>query len=100
MLVDTRSASASEIVAGALQGNDRAVLVGTRTYGKGSVQSTYALDDGSELRVTSAAWFTPDGRAISGDGLVPDIDVPWPEDAGTDDDPQLERAVEILLERY
>jgi carboxyl-terminal processing protease len=101
VLVDGQSASASEIVAGALQGNGRAILIGTQTYGKGSVQSTYTLDDGSELRVTSARWFTPDGRAISGDGLSPDIDVPWPEDdADTDSDPQLERAIEYLLERY
>jgi carboxyl-terminal processing protease len=100
VLVNGGSASASEIVAGALQGNGRAILVGTQTYGKGSVQSTYDLDDGSELRVTSARWFTPDGRAISADGLSPDVAVPWPEDGDPDYDPQLDRAVEYLLEGY
>lgn len=98
VLVDRGSASASEIVAGALQDHGRAVLIGEQTYGKGSVQRPYSLSDGSELRVTIAVWITPNGRAIHGHGLVPDIEVPWPEE--TSDpllDPQLDRAIEYLL---
>ncbi len=99
VLVNGSSASASEIVAGALQDQERAILVGEPTFGKGSVQRPFTLSDGSELRVTIALWFTPNDRAIHGQGLTPDIEVPWPEeeDLEPDEDPQLERAVEYLL---
>jgi carboxyl-terminal processing protease len=99
VLVDRASASASEIVAGALQDHERAILIGELTFGKGSVQRPFTLSDGSELRVTIARWFTPNDRAIHGEGLTPDIEVPWPteEELGPDEDPQLERAVEYLL---
>lgn len=97
VLVNGGSASASEIVAGAIQDRGRGILIGEPTVGKGSVQRPYRLRDGSELRVTIAHWFTPNDRAISGQGLTPDIEVPWPEDAGPDEDPQLDRAVEYLL---
>ena len=99
VLVNGSSASASEIVAGALQDQERAILVGEPTFGKGSVQRPFTLSDGSELRVTIALWFTPDDRAIHGQGLTPDIEIPWPEeeDLEPDEDPQLERAVEYLL---
>ncbi|MBE9472824.1 MAG: S41 family peptidase, partial [Chloroflexi bacterium] len=99
VLVNGSSASASEIVAGALQDQERAILVGEPTFGKGSVQRSFTLSDGSELRVTIALWFTPNDRAIHGQGLTPDIEVPWPEeeDLEPDEDPQLERAVEYLL---
>lgn len=98
VLVDGGSASAAEIVAGALQDRERAVLIGELTFGKGSVQRPFTLSDGSELRVTAALWFTPNDRAIHGDGLAPDIEVPWPEDeVAPDVDPQLERAVEYIL---
>jgi carboxyl-terminal processing protease len=98
VLVDEGSASASEIVAGALQDLNRAVLIGQKTFGKGSVQLLHELSDGSELRVTVARWFTPNGRAIHGEGLTPDIVVEiTPEDAEADRDPQLDRAVEYLL---
>ncbi len=98
VLVDGGSASASEIVAGALQDMERAVLVGTLTFGKGSVQRPFALSDGSELRVTIARWFTPNDRAIHGEGLTPDIEVTLPEeDLEPGQDPQLDRAVEYLL---
>jgi len=98
VLVDRGSASAAEIVAGALQDHERAILIGELTFGKGSVQRPFTLSDGSELRVTAALWFTPNERAIHGQGLTPDIEVPWPEgDVGPDTDPQLERAVEYIL---
>lgn len=101
VLVDGGSASASEIVAGALQDQDRAILVGTTTFGKGSVQRPFKLSDGSELRVTIARWFTPDDQPIHNHGLTPDIEVPWPQEdreQDPDTDIQLERAVEYLIE--
>jgi len=97
VLVNGGSASASEIVAGAIQAHGRGILVGERTLGKGSVQRPYRLSDGSELRVTVARWYTPNDVAIHGQGLTPDIEVPFPEDAGPDGDPQLDRAIEYLL---
>ena len=98
VLVDVGSASASEIVAGALQDYGRAVLVGDKTFGKGSVQLLHELSDGAELRVTVARWFTPKGRAIHGAGLDPDIVVTiTQEDIDAGRDPQLDRAVEYLL---
>jgi carboxyl-terminal processing protease len=98
VLVDGGSASASEIVAGALQDYGRAVLVGEKTFGKGSVQWPEELSNGAELRVTVAHWFTPKDRAIHGEGLQPDITVELTlEDVEADRDPQLDRAVEYLL---
>lgn len=75
VIVDGGSASASEIVAGALHDHGRAQLVGSKTYGKGSVQLIHELADRSSLHVTTAQWFTPDGTQISGQGLAPDIAV-------------------------
>lgn len=99
VLVDGGSASASEIVAGAIQDTGRGLLVGTTTLGKGSVQMAHTLSDGSQLRVTIARWFTPTGRAIHGEGLVPDIEVlVTQEHLDADLDPQLERAIKVLLE--
>ncbi|MGC9393385.1 MAG: S41 family peptidase [Anaerolineae bacterium] len=98
VLVNRGSASASEIVAGALQDRDRAVLIGTKTLGKGSVQRPNAISDGSQLRVTIARWFTPDDNSIHGDGLEPDVLVEISEDTPADEDPQLERAIEYLLQ--
>lgn len=98
VLVDVGSASASEIVAGALQDYGRAVLIGDKTFGKGSVQLLHELSDGSELRVTVARWFTPKNRVIHGEGLDPDILVTiTQEDVDAELDPQLDRAVEYLL---
>ena len=98
VLVNGGSASASEIVAGALQDYDRAVLIGEQTFGKGSVQWPHELSNGAELRVTVARWFTPNDRAIHGEGLEPDIEVELTaEDVEADLDPQLDRAIEYLL---
>jgi carboxyl-terminal processing protease len=78
-LVDSGSASAAEIVAGALQDNGRAVLVGTPTYGKGSAQSVFPIADGYALKLTTARWFTPNGKSIERDstmgGITPDVTV-------------------------
>lgn len=97
ILVDRGSASASEIVAGALQDQDRAILIGEKTFGKGAVQTVHTLSDGSQLIVTSAMWFTPNNQPIHGEGLSPDIEVPYPEEPEEGEDPQLERAIEYLL---
>lgn len=73
ILIDGGSASSSEILAGALQDNDRAVLVGSSSYGKGSVQLVYDLSDGSSIHVTSSRWFTPNRSQIDKQGLQPDV---------------------------
>jgi len=73
ILVNGGSASASEIVAGAMQDHKRAIVLGTKTFGKGSVQTILPLDDNSALRLTTARYFTPKGRSIQATGIVPDI---------------------------
>jgi carboxyl-terminal processing protease len=98
VLVDGGSASASEIVAGALQDHGRAILIGEQSFGKGSVQWPHELSNGAELRVTVARWFTPLDRVIHGEGLAPDIEVELTfEDYDAGLDPQLDRAIEYLL---
>jgi len=97
VLVNGGSASASEIVAGAIQDYGRGILIGERTVGKGSVQVQHELSDGSGLRITIAHWFTPHGRLIEGEGLIPDIEVYiTDEDLASGLDPQLELAIDYL----
>jgi carboxyl-terminal processing protease len=101
LLVNGGSASASEIVAGALQDWGGALLVGSRTFGKGSVQTIIPLSDGAGLRLTTARYFTPKGRSIDGTGLEPETVVAagTPAEQGTTTDPQLERALVELRTR-
>ena len=96
VLIDGRSASASEVVAGALNDRDRAVLIGQTSYGKGSVQHIHNLKDGSQIHVTAALWFTPDETPIQGQGLAPDIEVSVPEDATADDDLYIDAALDYF----
>lgn len=97
ILINEGSASASEITAGALKDNDHAILVGEKTYGKGSVQEVKQLSNGAQLKVTVAGWFTPKGVNISKEGIKPDIEVKLtPEDSNAGRDPQLEKALEAV----
>lgn len=110
VMVDGGSASASEILSGALQDNDRAELVGTKTFGKGLVQSVRPLGDGSGLAVTIAKYLTPDGTDINKEGISPDV-IYELSDAereilsqnreliGTVEDPQYAKALEVLKKR-
>ncbi len=96
VLIDGGSASASEIFAGALQDNQVATLIGTKSFGKGSVQTLLDLGDGS-LKVTVARWVTPEGHWIMGNGVTPDIIVPFTAaDGAAKKDPQMERAIRFL----
>jgi len=94
VLVNQGSASASEILAGALQDQLGVKIVGQKTFGKGSVQELIPLKDGSSIRVTVAKWFTPSGRSISDEGIEPTVAVE--QDGETDEDEQLQAAIEEL----
>jgi carboxyl-terminal processing protease len=85
VIVNGGSASASEIVAGALQDHKRAVIMGTQSFGKGSVQTILPMNNGTAIKLTTARYFTPNGRSIQAKGIVPDIiveDPANPSDAG------------------
>ncbi len=97
VLVDRGSASASEIVAGALQDTGRATIVGETTFGKGTVQTWQALEnDSGGFRLTVAKWLTPDKRWIHHEGITPDVVVEYSPDTAPDSDPALDRAIELL----
>jgi carboxyl-terminal processing protease len=101
VLIDEGSASGSEVLAGALQDHERATLIGTNTFGKGSVNILHGLSDGSALYVTTARWLTPDGHLIEGLGLAPDIEVEiTAEDIASGRDSQLESAVNYLQAQW
>ncbi len=111
VLVDGNSASASEILTGALKDNKRAVVVGSTTFGKGLVQQLHRLSDGSGLAVTIEHYFTPDGTDINHKGIQPDVRIDLTQDQqrqlgtnraliGTHDDPQYARAIAVLTNNY
>jgi carboxyl-terminal processing protease len=96
-LIDGGSASASEIVAGALQDTGRATLVGRHSYGKGTIQQWQELTgEGGAFKLTVARWLTPDKRWINGQGLTPDVEVTLPATVPAGTDPDLDKALEIL----
>lgn len=104
VLINGNSASASEILAGAIQDYGAGTLIGTTTYGKGIVQSIMPYkEDGAALQITTSRYFTPNGRNIHGEGIAPDITVEMPEellknpqDLTEENDPQLQKALEVL----
>jgi carboxyl-terminal processing protease len=97
VLIDGGTASAAEIVAGAVRDYDRGLLVGEPTFGKGLVQRVHDFEDGSSARITFARWLTPDRNPIPEEGLAPDIVVANAPDST--DDVQLDRATAAVLER-
>ncbi len=105
VLVNGGSASASEILSGAIRDNGAGTLIGTKTFGKGLVQTTYKFDDGSGLKYTIAKYYTPKGTDIQGKGITPDVVVQLPEELQQesnipkDKDTQLIKAVEVLKQK-
>lgn len=98
VLIDQGSASASEILAGALRDHGKATLIGSKSFGKGSVQQLFNVTSDTSLKITIARWLTPNGLSISHEGITPDIVLEMTkEDRETEKDPQLERAAEFLL---
>lgn len=98
VLINGDSASASELLAGALKDRGIATIVGTQSFGKGIVQTTWWLGDGSAFKMTTAKYFTPGGEEIQGVGITPDIVVEAPEDPADGVDPQLDAAYGAVLD--
>jgi carboxyl-terminal processing protease len=96
LLVDRGTASASEVLSGALQDHGRALIVGERTFGKGSVQSVLPLRNGAGIKITTARYYTPTGRSIQAQGIAPDVVIEWGEASDEDD----ERIREADLDRH
>lgn len=97
VLVNGGTASAAEIIAGAFQDSGKVILIGEKTFGKGSVQGLYTLSDKSVLHLTTAKWETPNGKEIDGIGITPKIQTPLtPDDSAKGIDPQLDRAIQYL----
>ncbi|CAG7588077.1 putative CtpA-like serine protease [Peptoniphilus tyrrelliae] len=105
VLVNEGSASASEILSGAIRDLDRAKIIGKKTYGKGVVQNVISLPDGDGLKLTTSEYFTPSGKSINKKGIEPDIEVDLPENIKgigidyKDTDTQLQKAIEIINEK-
>lgn len=105
VLINENSASASEIFAGAIKDREAGTLVGTKSFGKGIVQTVFGLGDGSALKLTTSEYFTPSGQNIHGKGIEPDIAIDFPDEVkekgyvSREEDVQLERAVEEIQKK-
>ena len=102
ILVNENTASASEILACSLKDNNKATVIGTKTYGKGIIQTLFSLSDGSGLKITTAEYYTPNGETIHNVGVTPNIEVKIPDDVknpyalSNEEDSQLYKAIEEL----
>lgn len=99
VIVNGGSASASELLAGAIQDNGRGIIIGTQTYGKGIVQGLYSLSDGSGLKITIQKYFTPNGVCIQGIGITPDYEIETEDKTKSADDKQYNKAIELLKDK-